>query len=140
MVSGMVRQMLHEVRQTDLFCVDRKHPSQGFVRYAIHKLDLFSLDFRHFNCTAARSGNAFGLNRALCVPVIFDEGGAGDGSSNTLASRSTRHVHERVSHRTEAAAQISVNSSALRVEAACNTMLFASGRTRRVAECHLWSW
>src|ERR1700757_1700301 len=30
-VSGMVRQMLHEVRQTDLCCAKRKHPSQGFV-------------------------------------------------------------------------------------------------------------
>jgi len=46
MVSGMVRQMLHEVRQTDLCFANRKHPSQGFVCDAVHKLDLFALDFR----------------------------------------------------------------------------------------------
>jgi hypothetical protein len=45
MVSGMIRQMLHEVRQTDLCFANRKHGSQGFVCYAIHKLDLFFLDF-----------------------------------------------------------------------------------------------
>jgi hypothetical protein len=36
----MVRQMLHQLRQTDLCFADRKHPAQGFVRYAIHKLPL----------------------------------------------------------------------------------------------------
>ena len=46
MVGGMVRQMLHEVRKTDLRRADRKHPSQGFVRYLTHKFKLFSLDFR----------------------------------------------------------------------------------------------
>jgi hypothetical protein len=45
MVSGMVRQMLHQVPQTDLCFENRNHPSQGFVGYAIHKLNLFPLDF-----------------------------------------------------------------------------------------------
>ena len=54
--------MLHEVGQTDLCCANGKHPCQGLawglakglargfaqrlVGYAIHELDLFSLDFR----------------------------------------------------------------------------------------------
>jgi hypothetical protein len=42
----MIRQMLHKVRETDFFFVNTKHLSQGFVCYAIHKLDLFSLDLR----------------------------------------------------------------------------------------------
>ena len=46
MVSGMVRQMLHEVRQSDLCCAKREHFFQGFVRHAIHEFDLFFLDFR----------------------------------------------------------------------------------------------
>jgi hypothetical protein len=55
MVSGMVRQMLQEVHQTDLCFANRKHPSQGFVRYAIHKLDLFSLVTREL--LSAESGD-----------------------------------------------------------------------------------
>ena len=45
MVSGMVGQMLHQVRQTDLCCAKRKHFLQGFVCQAIHELGLFFLDF-----------------------------------------------------------------------------------------------
>ncbi len=46
MVSGMVRQMLHQVRQTDLCRAKRKHFFQGFVCQAIHELGLFFFDFR----------------------------------------------------------------------------------------------
>jgi len=45
-VSGMVRQMLHQVRQTDLRRANRKHSFQGFVRHALHELGLFFFDFR----------------------------------------------------------------------------------------------
>jgi hypothetical protein len=45
MVSGMVRQMLHEVGQTDLRCAKREHSFQGFVCQAIHELDQFLLNF-----------------------------------------------------------------------------------------------
>ena len=44
-ICGMVRQVLHQMRQADLCFAHRKHPSQGFGCHAIHKLDLFSLDF-----------------------------------------------------------------------------------------------
>ena len=40
MVSGMVRHMLHEVRQPDLCGAKGEHSSQGFVRQPIHELDL----------------------------------------------------------------------------------------------------
>src|SRR5208283_5710571 len=83
MVSGMVRQMLHEVRQTDLCCANRKHPSQGFVCYITRFTNsTCSLSTSaHFNCTAARSGNAFGLNRESCrVHKSVTKAELGDGS------------------------------------------------------------
>ena len=46
MVSGMVCQMLHQVRQSDMRSAKREHFFQGFVCHAIHELDLFFLDFR----------------------------------------------------------------------------------------------
>ena len=45
-ISGMVRQMLRQVRQTDLRCANGKHSSQGFVGHAIHELGLFFFKFR----------------------------------------------------------------------------------------------
>jgi hypothetical protein len=46
MVGGMVRQMLHQVRQSDLCFAKRQHCFQGFGCYTIHELDLYFLDFR----------------------------------------------------------------------------------------------
>jgi hypothetical protein len=44
MISGMVRHVLHQVREAEVCCANRKHLSQRFVCDAIHKLHLFSLD------------------------------------------------------------------------------------------------
>jgi len=48
MISGMVRHVLHQVRQTEVCRANRKHRSQRFVCDAIRKLDLFSLNLRPF--------------------------------------------------------------------------------------------
>jgi hypothetical protein len=46
MVSGMIRQMLHEGCQSDLCRAKRKHCFQGFTCHPIHELGLFFLDFQ----------------------------------------------------------------------------------------------
>ena len=48
MVSGMVRQMLHQMRQSNLCCAKRKQFFQGFVGHAVHELGLLFLDFLPF--------------------------------------------------------------------------------------------
>jgi len=45
MVSGMIRQMFHEVRQSDLCRAKGEHFFQGFVCHPTHELGLFFLDF-----------------------------------------------------------------------------------------------
>jgi hypothetical protein len=45
MISGMIREMLHEVRQADLCRANLEHFFQGFVRYAVYEFELFSFDF-----------------------------------------------------------------------------------------------
>jgi hypothetical protein len=45
MVSGMVRQVLHQVHQSDFCCAKWEHSFQQFSRQAIHELGLFFLDF-----------------------------------------------------------------------------------------------
>lgn len=46
MVSGMVRQMLHQVRQSKLCRAKGKHPFQRFACHVTHELNLLFLDFR----------------------------------------------------------------------------------------------
>jgi hypothetical protein len=78
MVSGMVRQMLHEVCQTDLLCANRKLSVQGFCCYAIHEVDLISFDFRPLSL---HRGDVRKVIRIVCavvpVPKIQDECRAG---------------------------------------------------------------
>src|SRR5271156_980265 len=120
MVSGMVRQMLHQVRQTDLCRTHRKHPSQGFVCHSISA---------HFNCTAARSGNAFALNSASrCVHTnSVTNAELGDGSFQHVSQPHSLPTMCTSVSRTEPKLppRSRVNSSALSVEAACKTLLFA---------------
>jgi hypothetical protein len=46
MISGMVRQMLHQVRQSNLGCPKRKYLFQDFICNVIHELNLLLFDFR----------------------------------------------------------------------------------------------
>src|ERR1700704_2823813 len=128
MVSGMVRQMLHQVCQTDLCFANRKHPSQGFVCDPIHKLDLFSFDFTHLNCTAATSGNAFGGNRAPSrVHKSVTKAELREGSFQIVSQPHSPPIMCTSVSRTERKLppRSRVNSSTLRVETACKTLLFA---------------
>ena len=45
MVSGMVCQMLHQVRQAELYSAKRQYGLQGLACYAADELSLFFLDF-----------------------------------------------------------------------------------------------
>jgi hypothetical protein len=44
-VRGMVRHMLHQVRQSDLRGAKWEHSFQQFICQAVHELGLFFLDF-----------------------------------------------------------------------------------------------
>ena len=46
MIRGVVDQMLHQVRQTELCCAKREHFSQRFLCHGTYELRLLSLDFR----------------------------------------------------------------------------------------------
>jgi hypothetical protein len=109
MVSGMVRQMLHQVRQTDVRRAKRNQFLQGFNCQTTHELCLFFLNFRPLQLHRSNVGEcirieqrvssgsqicqdrgAIGRFLPICKPTPF----AGD------------DVQERVSHGTKAAAQI----------------------------------
>ena len=109
MVSGMVRQMLHQVRQAGLCCAKRKHFPQGFVRHAIHELGLFFFDFRLLSPHRGDVGKCIRMEQGLPpLSQICQEGGA---RGPLLPIRKPTplagdDVYERVSHGAKAAAQI----------------------------------
>jgi hypothetical protein len=109
MVSGMVCQMLHQVRQADLRCAKRKHSRQGFVGHAIHELALFLFNF-HPLCLHRRDiGKCLRMEqRVPSCSQIRDEGRAGGRllPIRQPAPLPTNDVHQRISHRSKAAAQI----------------------------------
>jgi hypothetical protein len=63
MISGVVRQMLHQVHRSDQCCAKRKHLPQGFVVTRFKNSACSLSTSAHFNCSAATLGNASGLNR-----------------------------------------------------------------------------
>jgi hypothetical protein len=128
MVSGMVRQMLHQVRQTDLCCAKRKHFSKdSFVTQLTNSTCSFSTS-AHFNCTAATLGNATGLNRASRrIPKSVKKAELWDASfqyasqphSSPMMCTSVSRTERKLPPRSR------VNCSALSAETACKTLLFA---------------
>src|SRR5256885_16437843 len=82
----------------------------------------------HFRRTAARSGNAFGLNRVSWrVHKSVRKAELGDGSIQYVSQVDSLPTMCTSVSRTERKLppRSRVNSSALRVEAACKTLLFA---------------
>ncbi len=68
MVSGVVRHMLHQVRQAGLCCAKRKHLSQGFIRHAIHELGLFFFNFRPLSPHRSNVGKCVRMEQG--VPLL----------------------------------------------------------------------
>ena len=126
MVGGMVRQMLHQVRQTDLGCAQRQHFPQRFICQAIHEFDPFFFNLRPRSLHCSGIGKCLGMEPGFpSLSQVCDEGGA---RVRLLPIRkpaplSTDDVHERVSHGTEAPAQIA--RELLSAETACIILLFA---------------
>src|SRR5260370_29747553 len=130
------------MRCARLICVVRTGsipPKDSFVTRFTNSTCSLSTS-AHFDCTAARSGNAYGLNRASCrVHESVTKAELGDGSfqhvSQVLSAPTMCTNVSRTERKLPPRSR--VNSSALRVETACKTLLSPSGRTRRVAEYHL---
>src|SRR5580693_54958 len=82
----------------------------------------------HFNCTAATSGNAFAVNRASCrVHKSVTKAELGNDSFQYVSQPHSPPMMCTSVSRTERKLPLRsrVNSSALRVETACKTLLFA---------------
>jgi hypothetical protein len=61
MVSGVVREMLPQLRQADLCGAHNQPPFPPFVCYAIHELDLLSLDFRPLSLHRSK------VSKRICI-------------------------------------------------------------------------
>jgi hypothetical protein len=109
MVGGMVRQMLHQMRQLDLRSAKRKHFLQGLVCHTIHELGLFFLDLRPLYLHRSEARKCIRIEQEFASrSQIRQEGGA---LGRLLPLRkpapfAADDVHERVSHGTKAAAHI----------------------------------
>jgi hypothetical protein len=125
----MVRQMLHEVREThfrfetgSIFCKD------SFVARFTNSTCSLRIS-THFDCAAARSGNAFGLNKASSrVHKSVKKAELGKFHSNTLASPTrSRRCARACRAQTEAAAQITRELLNAESATASKALLFAQG-------------
>src|SRR5215470_10677815 len=109
MIRGVVGHMLHQVRQTQLCCANRKHFAQGFFCHGTYELRLFFLYFLPLQAYRRQVVKCVRMEQGvLAIPQIRQQCGAVGrrfpvGEPTPFAPDD---MHESVTYRTSGATQI----------------------------------
>ena len=109
MIRGVVRQMLHQVRQTELCRANGKHSPQSFLGQRMNEFRLFLLDFHPLLVHRRKVGKRVGMeNDIVSIPQVRQRYSAGGPflPIRNPTPLATNDVRQGVSQGTKAASEI----------------------------------
>jgi len=109
MIRGVVRQMLHQLRQTELCPANRKHSPQGFLCHGINEFRLFFLDFHPLLVHRRKVGKRVGAEKDIVtIPQVRQQYSAGEPfvPIRNPTPLAPNDVHQGVAHGMKAAPEI----------------------------------